>query len=103
MYGCLEATGNSMSQREPAAITRDDRAINWRGTDSGVTLFEEGNPEAWIHAEFEAGVAPEHRLFMICDECGAVFAQRVKPGKGTGCGDCGATFDHDEVSTRSSR
>lgn len=91
-----------MSERESAAISSDDRAINWRQTSSGVTLYEEDNPDAWIHARFEAGVAPEHRLFMICEECGAVFAQRVKPGRGTTCGDCGATFEHDEDATPSS-
>ncbi|WP_222919850.1 hypothetical protein [Natrinema sp. SYSU A 869] len=91
-----------MSERETAATTRDDRAINWRQTSSGITLYEEGTPDAWIHAEFEAGVAPEHRLFMICEDCGAVFAQRVKPGKETICGDCGATFEHDGDATRPS-
>ncbi|PCR92614.1 hypothetical protein [Natrinema ejinorense] len=91
-----------MSEREQAAHSPDDRAINWRQNSSGVTLYEDGNPDAWIHAEFEAGVAPEHRLFMICDECGAVFPQRVKPGRGTTCGDCGRTFEHDGDTTRSS-
>lgn len=102
MYGRVESGTISMSEREPAAVTRDDRATNWRQDSSGVTLYEEGNRDAWIRADFEAGVTPEHRLFMICDECGAVFAQRVKPGKGTTCGDCGATFAHDEDATRSS-
>ncbi|QLG50400.1 hypothetical protein [Natrinema halophilum] len=83
-----------MSEREIRSAERDDRAVNWRQTSSGVTLFEAGNSEAWIHAEFRAGVAPEKRLFMVCDECGAVFAQRSKPGNGTVCGDCGVTFDH---------
>ncbi|SER71744.1 hypothetical protein [Natrinema salaciae] len=83
-----------MTERETAATTPDDRAINWRQNSGGVTLYEEGNPDAWIHARFEAGTAPEDRLFMICDECGAVFAQRSKPGNGTVCGDCGTTFDH---------
>ncbi|MDF9745472.1 hypothetical protein [Natrinema salsiterrestre] len=91
-----------MSEREPAATAREDRAINWRQNSSGVTLYEEGNPDAWIHARFEAGVSPEDRLFMICDKCGAVFPQRVKPGKGTTCGDCGTMFEHDEDTSRSS-
>ncbi|ELY70990.1 hypothetical protein [Natrinema versiforme] len=91
-----------MSERESAAITRDDRAINWRQDSSSITLYEEDNPDAWIRADFEAGVAPKHRLFMICDACGAVFAQRVKPGKGTTCGDCGTTFEHDGDATRPS-
>ncbi|SEW02549.1 hypothetical protein [Natrinema salifodinae] len=91
-----------MSKRETRVDDRDDRVINWRQNSSGVTLYDERNPDAWIHAEFEAGVAPENRLYMICDECGAVFAQRVKPGKGSVCGDCGATFEHDEDARRSS-
>mgnify|MGYP000209315648 CR=1 FL=1 len=83
-----------MSEREPAAVSTGDHAINWRQNSSGVTIYEEGNPDAWIRAEFEAGIPPAHRLFMICGECGAVFAQRSKPGNATVCGDCGTTFDH---------
>ncbi|WP_254763242.1 hypothetical protein [Natrinema marinum] len=83
-----------MSERDTRTVPGDGTAVNWRQNSSGVTIYEEGNPDAWIHAEFEAGVAPEKRLFMICDDCGAVFAQRSKPGNGTVCGDCGATFDH---------
>ncbi|SDQ26259.1 hypothetical protein [Natronobacterium texcoconense] len=76
-------------------VETPEPAINWRQTSSGLTLYEEGKPDAWIRMTFEAGVDPEHRLYMVCDECGSVFAQRTKPGKGTICGDCGATFDHD--------
>ncbi|ELY75662.1 hypothetical protein C488_09634 [Natrinema pellirubrum DSM 15624] len=94
MYGRFEGRHISMSERESAAVDRGDSPVNWRQTGSGVTLYEEGNADAWIHAEFEAGIDPEHRLFMICDECGAVFAQRSKPGNGTVCGDCGTAFDH---------
>ncbi|WP_408959338.1 hypothetical protein [Natrinema sp. 74] len=83
-----------MSERDTRAVAADDTAVNWRQHSSGVTLYEEGNADAWIRAEFEAGVAPEKRLFMVCDDCGAVSAQRSKPGSGTVCGDCGATFDH---------
>ncbi|WP_254528234.1 hypothetical protein [Natrinema gelatinilyticum] len=83
-----------MSERDLRSVDRDERPVNWRQNSSGITLFEAGNPDAWIHAEFEAGVAPENRLYMICDECGAVFAQRCKPGNGSICGDCGMTFDH---------
>jgi hypothetical protein len=70
-------------------------AINWRQTTTGVTIYDESNSDAWVHMEFEAGVPPESRLFMICTECGAVFAQRGKPGRGTVCGECGTTYDHD--------
>ena len=69
--------------------------INWRQTGAAVTLYDERNPDAWVRMEFQAGVAPAHRLFMICPDCGAVFAQRSTPGTGSACGDCGATFDHD--------
>ena len=94
MYGRLEAGNIWMSERESATVTSDERAINWRQNGSGITIYEAGNPDAWIRADFEAGVPPEHRLFMICDECGAVFAQRSTPGNATVCGDCGTTFDH---------
>ena len=86
-----------MSERDARAVPDDGTAVNWRQNSSGVTLYEEGNPDAWIHTELEAGVAPEKRLFMVCAECGAVFAQRVKPGRGTTCGDCGTTFEHDDA------
>lgn len=83
-----------MSKRGRHAVETDDQPINWRQRGADVTLYDEGNPDAWIQMTFEAGVPPEHRLYMICDECGAVFAQRTAPGHGTACGDCGATFDH---------
>jgi len=101
MYGRIESElsrcPNENRQPSPATIARPtgDRTVP-------ASLYEEGNRDAWIRADFEAGVTPEHRLYMICDECGGVFAQRVKPGNGTTCGDCGATFEHDEDATRSS-
>ncbi|WP_230198687.1 hypothetical protein [Halopiger djelfimassiliensis] len=84
-----------MSNRGIEVTDREGTAINWRQSNGGVTLYEADNPDAWITMEFEAGVPPEHRLYMICDECGSVFAQRSKPGNGTVCGDCGTTFEHD--------
>ncbi|ARS89065.1 hypothetical protein [Natrarchaeobaculum aegyptiacum] len=69
--------------------------INWRQSGAAVTLYDERNPDAWVRMEFQAGVPPEHRLFMICPDCGAVFAQRSTPGTGSACGDCGATFEHE--------
>ena len=83
-----------MSKRGMEAVESDDHPINWRRTGDGVTLYDETNDDAWIRMRFEAGVPPEHRLFMICDDCGAVFAQRTTPGHSTVCGDCGATFEH---------
>lgn len=83
-----------MSKRATETDDGDD-PINWRQTTTGVTIYDEDDPDAWIHVDFEAGISPEHRLFMICEACGAVFAQRGKPGNGTVCGDCGAAYDHD--------
>ena len=83
-----------MSKRGLEAVDTDEDPINWRQDGADVTLYDERNRDAWIQVTFEAGVSPEHRLFMICDDCGAVFAQRTKPGHSTVCGDCGATFDH---------
>lgn len=84
-----------MSERGMRASETEDEAINWRQTADGVTIYDEDNPDAWIHAEFTAGVSPEHRLYMVCTECGEIFAQRGKPGNGTLCGSCGTTYDHD--------
>lgn len=85
-----------MATRRPTADPEPEtEAINWRQAGSTVTLYDEGNSDAWVRMEFEAGVAPEHRLYMICPECGAVFAQRTAPGRGSVCGDCGETFDHE--------
>ncbi|ADB59515.1 hypothetical protein Htur_0617 [Haloterrigena turkmenica DSM 5511] len=83
-----------MSKRGLEAVDTDEDPINWRQDGADVTLYDETNRDAWIQVTFEAGVPPERRLFMICDDCGAVFAQRTKPGRSTVCGDCGATFDH---------
>ncbi len=82
----------SMASRRTTAD--GEAAINWRQTGTDVTLYDEENPDAWIRMAFEAGVAPEHRLYMICPECGAVFAQRSIPGTGSVCGDCDTVFDH---------
>lgn len=82
-----------MSDQRAARDTAEP-AINWRTEGAGVTIYDEDNPDAWVRMEFEAGVAPEKRLFMVCDECGAVVAQRSRPGNGTVCGDCGAEFTH---------
>ena len=83
-----------MSERGLETVDADEDPINWRRDGADVTLYDETNRDAWIQVTFEAGVPPEHRLFMICDDCGAVFAQRSAPGRGTVCGDCGATFEH---------
>ncbi|GAB7018517.1 hypothetical protein [Halostagnicola bangensis] len=84
-----------MSKRGIRSAEPESPAINWHQSENGVTIRDEENPDAWVHMEFEAGVPPEHRLFMICDDCGAVFAQRSKPGRGTVCGECGAKYDHE--------
>lgn len=82
-------------QQADAAADGTD-GINWRPTQTGVKLYAEGNPDAWIHAEFEAGTPPERRLFMICEACGAVAPQRSKPGHATVCGVCDERYEHDE-------
>ncbi|WP_121742051.1 hypothetical protein [Natronorubrum halophilum] len=83
-----------MSKRRMKAIETEDHAINWRQRGAAVTLYDEANSDAWVRMTFEAGTPPEHRLYMVCDDCGAVFAQRTTPGTCTVCGDCGATYDH---------
>ncbi|ELY58775.1 hypothetical protein [Natronolimnohabitans innermongolicus] len=83
-----------MSERVTEEAGSEATPINWRQDGAEITLYDETNADAWISLTFEAGVPPEHRLYMICDDCGAVFAQRTVPGHSTVCGDCGATFDH---------
>jgi len=83
-----------MSEHRCATESEEQPAINWRRDGSSVTVYDEENPEAWVRVAFEAGVPPEKRLFMVCDECGAVVPQRAQPGSGTVCGDCGAEFTH---------
>ena len=83
-----------MSGSRRAVTDRRDESINWRRTDTGVELYDERNPDAWIHAEWMATAPPETRLFMICPDCGAVAAQRGRPGTGSVCVDCGSSFEH---------
>ncbi len=83
-----------MSERVSRELTSEGEAINWRQTQTGVTIYDERNSDAWISVEFTAGIPPEHRLYMVCPECGAVFAHRTKPGHGSVCGDCGTRYDH---------
>lgn len=85
-----------MAKRRKRASEPIREAINWYQTPSGVTIHDEGNPDAWVRMEFTAGVPPEHRPFMVCPECGAVCAQRTKPGNGSVCGDCGTRYDHND-------
>jgi len=67
-----------------------DEAIDWRTTDGGVCVYDPENPEAYVEMEFEAGVAPERRLFAICPSCGFAAPQRVPPGTRMICGECDA-------------
>ncbi|SEH16531.1 hypothetical protein SAMN04487967_2687 [Natronorubrum sediminis] len=83
-----------MSKRTGRVAETDSVSINWRQHGSSVTLYDETDTDAWIRMTFEAGTPPEHRLYMICDDCGGVFAQRTTPGRSSVCGDCGATFNH---------
>jgi hypothetical protein len=74
---------------------RDEDPVDWRRTADGVRLFDPDNADAWIEVTFEAGVPPEKRLFMVCDDCGAVAPQRTRPGRGAICGDCGTEHTHE--------
>lgn len=69
--------------------------VDWRRTDDGVRLFDPENDDAWIEVAFEAGVDPEKRLFMVCPDCGAVAAQRTRPGRASICADCGTEHEHE--------
>jgi hypothetical protein len=82
-----------MTERAAKAVVDDEPAYDWTWTDDGVRIYDPENPDAWIQMRFEAGVPPEKRLFMVCDECGAVAAQRVRPGACSVCGDCGSEFE----------
>lgn len=65
-------------------------AVDWRVTDDGVELFDRRYRDAWIAMRFEAGVAPEHRLFAVCPACGFVSPQRTPPGSRMVCSECDA-------------
>ena len=81
---------------DPATPERgSEEPVDWRRTDDGVRLFDPANDDAWIEVTFEAGVAPEKRLFMVCDDCGAVAAQRTRPGRASVCADCGTEHEHE--------
>ncbi len=80
---------------EPGRDATTDHPINWRKTTTGVTIYEEDEPDAWIHAEFEAGTPPELRLFMCCPNCGGISAHRTVPGHGSVCCECGSQFTHE--------
>jgi len=73
----------------------ESEPVDWRRTDDGVRLFDPANDDAWIEVAFEAGVDPEKRLFMVCDDCGAVAAQRTRPGRASICADCGTEHEHE--------
>lgn len=80
---------------ERATGHRGDRRVNWRPTDGGVRIFEEGDSDAWVEVAFDAGVPPEKRLFSICPACGFVSPQRTGPGRGMVCGECDAELDRE--------
>ncbi|WP_435333668.1 hypothetical protein [Haloarchaeobius sp. TZWWS8] len=81
--------------RETAASSseQDEPTYDWTRTDDGVRIFDPENQDAWVQMSFEAGVPPEKRLFMICDDCGAVAAQRTRPGTVSVCGSCDTAFE----------
>ncbi|WP_267640709.1 hypothetical protein [Haloarchaeobius amylolyticus] len=81
-----------MTERTAKAVTEDDPAYDWTRTDGGVRIYDPENPDAWVEMEFEAGVPPEKRLFMVCDECGAVAPQPTRPGNCSVCGECQTEF-----------
>lgn len=81
----------------------DPDPVNWRPTDDGVRLFEPGNDDAWIEVSFEAGVPPEKRLLMVCDDCGTVAPQPARPGRASVCGDCGTEYAHEPPRHRERR
>ncbi|WP_135854350.1 hypothetical protein [Halorussus salinus] len=71
---------------------QDEDPINWTRTDDGVEIYDETNPDAWVRMEFVSGIAPEKRLYGVCDDCGLVTAQRALPSASMACGNCGAEF-----------
>jgi rubredoxin len=77
-----------------------DSAVNWRRTDDGVELYDEANPDAWIHMDVEPGAPAEERPFSVCPECGVVAPQRTAPGPHMVCGECGAEFETGTTNAR---
>ncbi|WP_132058864.1 hypothetical protein [Halorussus amylolyticus] len=70
-------------------------SINWKRTESGVEIYDESNPEAWVRMEFVCGIDPGKRLYGVCDDCGLVAPQRGLPSASMVCGECGAEFGSD--------
>lgn len=83
-----------MSERVEQLEADGDR-INWKRTGSGVEIYDETNPDAWVRMEFVSGIDPERRLYGICDDCGLVTAQRSLPSASMACGNCGSEFEDD--------
>lgn len=73
----------------------DADPINWERTDDGVEIYDETNSDAWVRMEFVSGIAPEKRLFGVCDDCGLVMPQRAMPSESMACGHCGSEFGSD--------
>lgn len=71
-------------------------SVNWRRTDAGVELYDDENPDAWIHVDVDPGTPADERPYSVCPDCGTVAAQRTPPTDHMVCGDCGAEFDNDD-------
>ncbi|SEW27149.1 hypothetical protein [Halobacterium jilantaiense] len=71
-------------------------SVNWRRTDDGVELYDETNPDAWIHVDVDPGAPADERPYSVCPDCGTVAAQRTPPTDHMVCGECGAEFDNDD-------
>jgi hypothetical protein len=80
----------------PWRVSEGDEAgegeqINWDLTDEGVIVYDEDDPDAWIHVDLDEDLAPEKQLFSLCPRCGAVFPRDSTDG-GLQCDDCGAEY-----------
>nr|WJK63522.1 hypothetical protein QSJ49_09945 [Halobacterium salinarum] len=54
-------------------------SVNWRRTDSGVELYDETNPDAWIHVDVDPGAPADERPYSVCPDCGVVAPPAHRP------------------------
>jgi hypothetical protein len=65
--------------------------VNWDRTEDGLIVYDEDDPDAWIHVDLDEDVSAERQLFSLCPDCGAVLPRDAVDGD-LECKECGSTF-----------
>jgi len=69
----------------------DGEPVNWDRTEDGLIVYDEDDPDAWIHVDLDEDVPAERQLFSLCPDCGAVLPRDDVDGD-VECEECGSTF-----------